>query len=78
MPRVAVMTPFTCGPLALQPIRIDEPAAHLEGAGRRVVLVLDDDIDAGALALSSGQANCGVGGIAAWTMARGRFKFAKR
>ena len=34
------------GPLALEPIDIDKPAAHLEGAGRRVVLVLDDNIGA--------------------------------
>ena len=30
-------------PLALQPVEIDQPAAHLEGADRRVVLVLDHD-----------------------------------
>src|ERR1700737_1905033 len=30
-------------PLALQAINIDEPATHLESAGRRVVLMLDDD-----------------------------------
>src|SRR5271166_6202138 len=36
-----------CGwPLPLQPVDIDEPAAHLEGAGRCVVLVLDDDAGA--------------------------------
>ena len=29
--------------LALQPVEIDQPAAHLEGADRRVVLVLDHD-----------------------------------
>ena len=35
------------GPRALEPVHIDEPAAHLEGAGRRVVLVLDHDLGAG-------------------------------
>jgi hypothetical protein len=34
--------------LALQALRIDEPAANLERAGRRVILVLEHDIDAGA------------------------------
>ena len=33
-------------PLALQPVEIDQPAPHLEGADRRVVLVLDHDIGA--------------------------------
>src|ERR1700732_1090230 len=33
-------------PLALQAVDKDEPAAHLEGADRRVVLVLDDDVSA--------------------------------
>ena len=32
---------------ALEPVHIDEPAAQLEGAGRRVVLVLDEDLRAG-------------------------------
>jgi len=32
------------GPLALQPLQIDEPSAHLEGAGGRMVLVLDDHL----------------------------------
>ena len=35
------------GPRTLEPVGIDEPAAHLEGAGRRVVLVLDHDLGAG-------------------------------
>jgi hypothetical protein len=35
-------------PLALEPVEIDEPAAHLEGADRRVVLVLDHDFCADA------------------------------
>ena len=30
-------------PLPLQPVEIDQPAAHLEGADRRVVLMLDHD-----------------------------------
>jgi hypothetical protein len=34
-------------PLALEPVEIDNAAAHLEGADGRVVLVLDDDLDAG-------------------------------
>ena len=33
-------------PLPLQPVEIDQPAAHLEGADRRVVLVLDHDASA--------------------------------
>ncbi|MGY4430270.1 hypothetical protein ACVWWO_002747 [Bradyrhizobium sp. F1.13.1] len=33
-------------PFALQPIEIDQPAAHLEGACRRVILVLDEDLRA--------------------------------
>ena len=33
-------------PLPLQPVEIDQPAAHLEGADRRVVLVLDHDVSA--------------------------------
>ena len=36
-------------PLALEPIEIDDAAAHLEGASGRVVLVLDHDIDTSAL-----------------------------
>jgi hypothetical protein len=31
------------GLLALQAVEINQPAAHLEGADRRVVLVLDYD-----------------------------------
>ena len=31
------------GLLALEPVEVDEPAAYLEGADRRVVLVLDHD-----------------------------------
>ena len=36
------------GLLALQPVHVDQPATHLERAGRRVVLVLDPDLGAGA------------------------------
>ena len=35
-------------PLALQAFHVDQPAAHLEGAGRRVVLVLHPDLGAAA------------------------------
>lgn len=31
-------------PLALQAIHVEKPATHLEGTGRAMVLVLDDDI----------------------------------
>src|SRR4029077_6360053 len=34
-------------PLALEPVEIDDAAAHLEGADGRVVLMLDHDLDAG-------------------------------
>src|SRR5471030_2198797 len=34
--------PGDTGPLALQGIDIDKPTTHLEGAGRGMVLVLDD------------------------------------
>ena len=36
-------------PLPLQPVEIDQPAAHLEGADRRVVLMLHPDFAACAL-----------------------------
>src|SRR6516164_3612198 len=34
---------------SFQPVEIDDPAAHLERANRRVVLVLHHDLDTGAL-----------------------------
>ena len=41
------------GTLAPEAIEVDQAAAHLEGAGGRVVLVLDPDLD-GLLALADG------------------------
>jgi Lon protease-like protein len=38
--------PFRRRPIALEPVKIDNPAAHLEGTDRRVVLMLDDDVNA--------------------------------
>src|SRR4029077_7586599 len=35
--------PFCLRMLTLETFDIDKPATHLEGAGRRVVLMLDDD-----------------------------------
>ena len=63
-------------PLALQPVEIDQPAAHLEGADRRVVLVLDHDGRAEPLA-SSGQACAGVGGTACPTISCARSSSAR-
>ena len=59
-------------PLPLQPVEIDQPAAHLEGADRRVVLVLDHDARPRAAAPSSGQACAGVGGTACPTISCAR------
>ena len=40
--------PTRFGPVALEAIHVDHAAAHLEGAGRRMVLVLHPDLAAGA------------------------------
>jgi hypothetical protein len=50
LPRVALMTPRSAGLLARQRLEVRQAAAHLEGAGRRVVLVLDPHRAAQALA----------------------------
>ena len=62
LPRVAVTIPCHLRPLALEPIEIDEAAAHLEGADRGVVLVLDDDLDAGVRAATAARHIAGSAG----------------
>ena len=49
LPRVALITRAHGGLAPAQCVEVDQPAAHLEGADRRVVLVLDPDLRAQAL-----------------------------
>ena len=65
LPRVALTTPRSPGSRAQQRVEVDQPAAQLERADRRVVLVLDPRPARRARASSSGQRCCGVGGMAA-------------
>ena len=58
--------PGRIGALALQPVKIDQPAPHLEGADRRVVLL---DHDRGTQPLRQQRpGNAGVGGTACPTI----------
>ena len=46
LPRVALITPASAGSRSHQALQVDQAAAQLEGAQRRVVLVLDPDLGA--------------------------------